>query len=170
MGRVARRRDAPKGVQAQADALRDGIRGQVYFLPTDDDRTREAADNRTEGSAPLVPGTFRIGPVPAGELTVVAGATGFDWDEIKVEVASGETLRGLNFRLQRPVTVEGRVTDVQGRPLARTRVMAVGAKWGVPGFGWTDTDDDGNYRLTMRWRTDHFARAPAWVCPRQEVV
>ncbi len=103
-----------------------------------DRRTRSDPDGRFRFAA-LAPGSYRLlaqlpgfGPVERG---LVAGPQAADWGTLALEPA---------------VTLAGRVTDGEGRPLERALVFLRPVRKGVPHFDRTAalrTDADGRFRF-----------------------
>jgi protocatechuate 3,4-dioxygenase beta subunit len=112
-------------------------------------RTRSDPDGRFRFAA-LAPGSYRLlaelpgfGPV---ERELVAGPQA-DWGTLELEPA---------------VTLAGRVTDGDGRPLERALVFLVPARKGVPHFDRTAavrTDADGRFRFADLTRGERYAVA-----------
>ncbi len=107
-------------------------------------------------------GTFELTELPEGRYTVTAGKTGFitlSYGQrrplqagIPIQLADGQQLTGLDFRLPRGSVIAGHVFDEAGDPLpgANVRVMryeyAQGNRQLVP-VGAAQTDDLGAYRV-----------------------
>lgn len=94
-------------------------------------------------------GAFRVGPVPAGGVRVVASAEGRAPAEREVTVSPGDVTRGVVLSLPGPLVVTGCVTDAKsGEPVRGARVHAVRKDApDAPDFGFATVDDDGCYRL-----------------------
>ena len=107
-------------------------------------------------------GTFELTELPEGRYTLSAGKTGFitlSYGQrrplqagIPIQLADGQQLTGLDFRLPRGSVIAGHVFDETGDPLpgANVRVMryeyAQGNRQLVP-VGAAQTDDLGAYRV-----------------------
>src|SRR5258706_6490303 len=102
-------------------------------------------------------GRYAFARVVPGRYRVEAQKPGFvrPGDPVRVTLASGQTLDGVNVFLLRDGAIAGRIFDPAGRPLAEVRVMAPsrlhvrgGADRFVPagqGFG---TSERGEFRIT----------------------
>ena len=102
-------------------------------------------------------GRYAFARVVPGRYRVEAQKPGFvrPGDPVRVTLASGQTLDGVNVFLLRDGAIAGRIFDPAGRPLAEARVMALrrlhvrgGADRFVPagqGFG---TSERGEFRIT----------------------
>jgi protocatechuate 3,4-dioxygenase beta subunit len=97
-------------------------------------------------------GNFALA-LPAGHYRVAAGAPGHGTAQAPVEVRPDASAPKLELRLARAEAfVEGLVSDVGGRPLARARIVAWAkddgpASAGRP-IGQTTADVGGHFRLT----------------------
>lgn len=107
-------------------------------------------------------GLFELTELPEGRYTLTAGKTGFitlSYGQrrplqagIPIQLADGQQLTGLDFRLPRGSVIAGHVYDETGDPLpgANVRVMryeyAQGNRQLVP-VGAAQTDDLGAYRV-----------------------
>ncbi|MBN2310850.1 MAG: carboxypeptidase regulatory-like domain-containing protein [Candidatus Hydrogenedentes bacterium] len=103
-------------------------------------------------------GAFRFDDVPPGLVGVLAIADGFAYGGTSVMVRVAETVSDIEIELSQPGSVQGRVVNTQGEPVAgaqATPVLLLGtAKVGVPLakltlFGEDDclTDEDGRFTL-----------------------
>jgi hypothetical protein len=94
-------------------------------------------------------GAFRVSPVAAGRVVVVASAAGKVPAQTEVEIPAGRERREVVLRLGAPVEVTGFITfRATGEPVKGARIDAVRTQAPeVPGFGTAVSDDEGRYRL-----------------------
>ncbi|MCP4501524.1 MAG: PDZ domain-containing protein [Deltaproteobacteria bacterium] len=152
-------RNAP-GVQMALKIFKNmqqGVRLWVKDpLAEDDDKPINRNANRgvkgMEKKEKRAQGSFRIGPVAAGVVTLVASHEEYAPTEIEVELDEGETLEGVVLRLEDPLFVSGSVTDAaNGRPISGARIRARMSKGSyIPGFGVGRSDEDGFFRIRTR--------------------
>jgi RNA polymerase sigma factor (sigma-70 family) len=91
-------------------------------------------------------GRFRFAHVPAGETVLTVQAWGYAPALEKAVVRPG--LAPVEFRLERGRTVQGRVVDAKGEPLAGATVHVDGWR-GHRTLDWRmTTDDEGEFRWT----------------------
>lgn len=121
-------------------------------------------------------GRFELTQLPEGRYTLTAGKTGFiqlSYGQrrplqpgIPIQLADGQQLTGLDFRLPRGSVISGHVYDDTGDPLpgAAVRVLryeyAQGTRQLVP-VGTAQTDDLGGYRVWGLNPGDYFVSATA---------
>lgn len=102
------------------------------------------------------PGRFRVGPVPAGSVRVVASADGRAPADQEVTVKAGAAT-SVELRLAGPVVVTGCVTDANtNKAIGGAQVSALRTPGpDAPGFGSARTDDEGCYRLLTTAEVRH---------------
>jgi protocatechuate 3,4-dioxygenase beta subunit len=96
-------------------------------------------------------GAFRIPNVPPGEVMVIARASGYPEIPVKVpQVLPAETTKGIVIRLKKGMSVEGKVVDPAGRPVANASVVAGAKRWDQQPqeLGATQTDMEGKFTLS----------------------
>jgi hypothetical protein len=71
------------------------------------------------------------------------------------------TAEMLRVEAQPRATVEGRVTDAEGRPVAGISVRGIPRGRDIPWLPWTVTGCDGSYRLTLA-APAHYAFQVLW--------
>ncbi|MCL4224872.1 MAG: carboxypeptidase regulatory-like domain-containing protein [Myxococcales bacterium] len=116
------------------------------------------------GTAPLAPlavdpayvprwtsggdGEFRLTGVPAGAFWVVAQAPGFAPARVRIQLALGQVLTGVELRLAAGVYLAGRVTNQRGEPVVGA-LLTVRAKDGPERLGAAESvaGADGRYRV-----------------------
>lgn len=124
-------------------------------------------------------GSYVLDRLPAGTFTIavtkgsyVPVGTGMSWsfDAPRiVEIAGGQRIRNLDFRLVRGGVIAGRVTDEFGEPVPNIGVRALRIHWMdgrrmlVPGgpFFSRETDDRGQYRIFGLMPGDYYVSASA---------
>jgi len=102
-------------------------------------------------------GTFKIGPVPPGGYAIaiqssILGNGKFRLSEPRIEVPSGGCAVA-NASFETASTISGKVLDVGGRPVPRVRLelgelQPSGGKIRVVPGTWSDTDRDGNFKIS----------------------
>ncbi len=105
------------------------------------------SSGRTESDSD---GVFVIEGVAPGEIHLVIRAEGFVASELKdLVVEPGQDLEDVIVRLERGATVLGRVTDVNGLPVADVEVATqpTARSFTMAGRASTRSGDDGRYRL-----------------------
>jgi len=112
----------------------------------------ERANNREEGWTPVKSDGFSIrGNFIAGKINLIVSARGYQAQKKEIEVAEGEILEGLEFKLEKSrKRIRGRVIDsVTGKPVPDVEVWAY--EWAQ---GWqgamslkTRTGADGSYEV-----------------------
>jgi hypothetical protein len=109
-------------------------------------------------------GTIAVAGVPPGRCFVFVEAEGFCSAGFSVQVRAGRTTR-RTARLDRAQTVEGRIVDDLGTPVAGARVWAhegtsAADDWEAPGA--VDADADGRFRIERLEPSSHrlIARTP----------
>ncbi|MFN7914598.1 MAG: carboxypeptidase-like regulatory domain-containing protein [Vicinamibacterales bacterium] len=161
-------RDTPAQQAADADTPKGHITGRV--LAADSGRPIRRARVFLSGAAiqggraTLTDndGVFDLTELPEGRYTLTAGKVGFislSYGQrrplqtgIPIQLADGQALTGLDFRLPRGSVIAGHVYDETGDPLpgAAVRVMryeyAQGSRQLTP-VGAAQTDDLGAYRI-----------------------
>lgn len=93
------------------------------------------------------------GDLPPGAQPVHATARGYPVLEREVEVVAGSAV-ALELALERPASIEGRVVDAQGAPVAGARVIAaeeVGGGWFFHAFPPPEAKTDGEGRFRLGW-------------------
>jgi protocatechuate 3,4-dioxygenase beta subunit len=91
-------------------------------------------------------GRFRFAHVPAGETVLTVQALGYAPALRKVVLSPG--LAPVEFRLEKGRTIQGRVVDAKGEPLAGATVAVDGWR-GHRTLDWQmTTDDEGEFRWT----------------------
>ncbi|PYQ59191.1 MAG: hypothetical protein DMF53_19190, partial [Acidobacteria bacterium] len=96
-------------------------------------------------------GAFVFADVAPGPFQMSASAPGHQRAELRgLEVKPGQDLSGIAIQLPAGATVEGRVTSMEGRPLANAQVVVADETVsGMPAFSrfHGEADDDGQYRI-----------------------
>lgn len=184
---VARPAQAPtRDVPAQRSADTKTPTGRVAGRVVAADSGRPVRRARVFLSGPQVPGgrgaltddegVFELTELPEGRYTLTAGKVGFitlSYGQrrplqggIPIQLADGQQLTALDFRLPRGSVIAGRVYDESGDPLpgASVRVMryeyAQGNRQLVP-VGTAQTDDLGAYRVWGLNPGDYYVSAVA---------
>ncbi|MGC4084087.1 MAG: carboxypeptidase-like regulatory domain-containing protein [Vicinamibacterales bacterium] len=161
-------RDTPAQDTAQQEAPKGRITGRVAAADTGRPVRRArvflSGSQIQGGRAALTDdeGAFELTELPEGRYTLTAGKTGFitlSYGQrrplqagIPIQLAEGQQLTGLDFRLPRGSVIAGHIYDETGDPLpgASVRVMryeyAQGNRQLVP-VGMAQTDDLGGYRV-----------------------
>ncbi len=150
-------------VRAVPQMVSDARRALFAALPKKDKALREslrrslssltyAVEART-GQGEDAPGTFVLGPVAAGPLTLLAAhKEGYIPDDKEgLSARSGEEVSGLVFTLKGAPQLVGRITDAAtgaAVPGARVQVEFVGGL-GLPDFGRARAGADGRYALSV---------------------
>jgi hypothetical protein len=127
-------------------------------------------------------GTFEFQGLPAGRYTVSVSRAGFvtlSWGQRRpmqpgtpIQLAEGQTLSGIDFRMLRGSVISGRVYDQTGEPMAgiMVRVMRLqfvqGQRQLVPA-GSGQTDDRGQYRVWGLNPGDYYVSAAAPMLDRE---
>ncbi|HNY39477.1 MAG TPA: carboxypeptidase regulatory-like domain-containing protein [Bryobacteraceae bacterium] len=137
----------------------DGVRKAEVMLAGRGQRTQA-------GSAQLAPlatltdaeGRFRVESVDAGTYTVIVQKAGFQTERRTgfgnrpVNVTSGQSVTGLEYKLIPQAVVSGRVLDEDGDPVANAGVTAYQQRYMSGQRRWTQaggtsTNDLGEYRI-----------------------
>jgi protocatechuate 3,4-dioxygenase beta subunit len=107
-------------------------------------------------------GRFRFGGLPAGAYTIRASKSGFVeaiygqrrplQPGTAVQLADGQALAAVDFRLIRGAVITGRILDEDGEPLVRAlvsveRYQYVRGERQLTAAGGDQTDDRGQYRI-----------------------
>jgi hypothetical protein len=121
-------------------------------------------------------GVFELVEMPAGRYTVTASKTGFvslSYGQRRplqagtpLQIADGQQLKGVDFRLPRGSVIAGRVSDEDGDPMpgASVRVMRYQYLQGdrrLTAAGSAQTDDKGQYRVWGLMPGDYYVSASA---------
>jgi hypothetical protein len=161
----------PRDRPAQTPGGTGRIRGRVVAAATG--RPLLLATVTLSGGNPYVRHTVRtdsnggyeFANLPAGRYSFIASRTGYleqNFDQPNplaryrlLELAEGEHLDGMNFRLHRGAVITGVITDESGEPLEGAYVVAMREQFGPNGRSFNpaglaplpiQTDDEGRYR------------------------
>ncbi len=148
-------------VDAQTGRPIAGVR--ITLLEAVRVRTREEFENqRVYSVRTAADGRFVLSGIPPGRYRFTAWRRGYltqDWrGKLGPGAASvlslheGDTVGNVTFRLQRSAVISGRVTDLDGEPVAEALVRLYRAAWSrgrrILRPDWdAETDDRGLYRL-----------------------
>jgi hypothetical protein len=162
----------PRERPAQTPSGTGRIRGRVVTAATG--RPLLLATVALSGGNPYVRRTVRtdsnggyeFANLPAGRYSFIASRTGYleqNFDQPNplaryrlLELAEGEHLDGVNFRLHRGAAITGVITDEAGDPLEGAYVVAMREQFGPNGRFFNPaglapmpirTDDEGRYRV-----------------------
>ena len=121
-------------------------------------------------------GTFDLAELPAGRYSVTVSKTGFvslSYGQRRplqagtpLQLADGQQLKGVDFRLPRGSVITGHVSDEDGDPMpgANVRVMRYQYLQGdrrLTPAGTAQTDDKGQYRVWGLMPGDYYVSASA---------
>src|SRR5438105_1175852 len=153
-------REAPAAVAGRVTDGERGVPGVAVVLTSSDPATRTQAVAHAKTDAE---GDYRLTNVPPGRYKVmpfaptyvVQGMSMFDYPPGKpLNLAAGESVEDIDFRLERGGVITGRVTDADGNPVVAEPVSVVpsGNKEQQQQRGPFDprdfsTDDRGVYRI-----------------------
>jgi hypothetical protein len=115
-----------------------GLDGQVvddggHGAPGADVRAESTADDPlADAAVTTTDGHFRLGPLPPGRYRLVARATGFLLRApIGVALSADAVTSPQRLELVRGATIEGRVADARGAPIAGARIWCGGGGAGT---------------------------------------
>jgi RNA polymerase sigma factor (sigma-70 family) len=141
-----------------------GAKVYYYFVTRDDVRTPVRATTDAEGKfafaltlkdVPLSPGFSEVDPLKAGFVVVKAESFTFAWQSARKQTSD------LGFKLARDDSpINGRILDLQGKPIPGVRVSVLGAA-----ASDKDSLDDFLKALEKRdgFYTTIFQRLPNWL-------
>ncbi len=93
-------------------------------------------------------GSFNIENLPGGKISLHANREGdVPSDFVRLDIEPGEKRSGITLRLGKGFTIEGRITDEQGKPVPDARITVDGVNQEKPIFANTQSDLDGRYKL-----------------------
>jgi hypothetical protein len=153
-------REVPATVTGRVTDGERGLPGVAVVLTSSDPaaRFREVAHAKTDAEgnyrlANVPPGNYKV--MPFAPVYVVEGMSMYDYPPGKpLNLAAGESVENIDFRLERGGVITGRVTDADGNPVIAERVSFVPADKNQQQMmrGPSDprdysTDDRGVYRI-----------------------
>ncbi|HLM56413.1 MAG TPA: carboxypeptidase regulatory-like domain-containing protein [Pyrinomonadaceae bacterium] len=153
------RAEAPSSVTGRVTDGERGLPGLTVaiFSTGPESRNRPVARARTDAE-----GQYRLTGVPPGRYVVAPSAPTYVMRDVmgfppgkQLTLAAGETVDGVDFRLERGGVITGRVTDADGNPIVGETIQLTPAevdpRTPSPGFRFDpremQTDDRGVYRI-----------------------
>jgi len=121
-------------------------------------------------------GVFELADLPAGRYTITASKSGFitlSYGQrrplqagMPLQLADGQQLKGVDFRLPRGGAIAGRIADEDGEPIAGATVRAMRYQYQqgerrLVQAGGGQTDDKGQYRIWGLMPGDYYISATA---------
>jgi Carboxypeptidase regulatory-like domain len=127
----AQRPEAPATVAGRVTDGEHGLAGVAVVLVSGDTSSppRPVAHAKTDGEGNyrvvgVPPGRYKI--IPFSPTYIVQGMSMFDYPPGKpLNLSAGESVEGIDFRLERGGVITGRVTDADGNPVISEPVSVV---------------------------------------------
>ena len=110
-----------------------------HEFPSDPSSSRKVVHTRADGG-------YAIPNIPPGSGGMKVTSSGYVEQHRSIEISEARMMDNVNFRLDQGNGIAGRVTSLDGRPIADARVTA-SPRDGATGRDDAVTDKDGRYQL-----------------------